>query len=95
MTDYLLIFGALFLLIGFPILGYLSDRRYWNNGRCECGGQWIYFDSDSQGGLGHKCSHCKATLWTSWIRKKNTTSWRLDGALPVWNKQEINYATSN
>lgn len=49
-------------LFGLPIiatvstLAWLLDRMAWNGGKCPCGGQWIYFDTDSQGGHGYKCS---------------------------------------
>lgn len=38
----------------------------WNKGFCSCGGRWINFDTDSQGGRGYKCDTCKTSLWVSY-----------------------------
>jgi len=37
-------------------VGWVLERRAWNHGTCSrCGGRWLHFDVDSQGGRGYKC----------------------------------------
>ncbi len=51
---------------GAVVLGYRSERRRWNHGRCRaCGAAWQYFDQDSEGGLGFKCGNGH-TCWVSY-----------------------------
>ena len=55
--------------IAVAISGIVAENRAWNNGACSCGnGFWIFFDIDSQGGHGYKCSDpkCRQTTWQSW-----------------------------
>ena len=49
-------------------LFYLNEKKKYNNGKCKCGGNWRYFDTDSQGGEGYKCDKCKDVMWISWYR---------------------------
>jgi hypothetical protein len=63
----LIVILAVLLILIFPIWAWRSEVREWNNGWCKCGGRWITFDMDSQGGVGHKCSRCSNGIWTSWI----------------------------
>jgi len=59
------------ILILLAVIGviYMARRREqheWNNGKCECGGLWEYFDTDSQGGRGYKCPECDNHIWISY-----------------------------
>ena len=65
MKTLLIIFTTLsFILIS---LGILLERKDWNKGKCpECGRDWTYFDSDSQGGRGYWCLDCKRAIWISY-----------------------------
>lgn len=47
------------------IMGYLNDKKNWNNGVCpKCErGFWKSFDCDSQGGTGYKCTFCENSHW--------------------------------
>lgn len=47
-------------------VGYDMDKRFYNNGYCKCGGEWVYFDMDSGGGRGYKCPKCKEHIWISY-----------------------------
>ena len=50
-----LISGAGALLIALRTLGYILDKRDWNNGICRKSGKpWEYFDSASDGSRGYK-----------------------------------------
>jgi hypothetical protein len=60
--------GVSYVAIGLGMwwFGWRFEKRQWNAGRCpECGGEWRYFDTDSQGGLGFKCD-CGRTCWISY-----------------------------
>jgi hypothetical protein len=47
-----------------------NEKRWWNNGVCECGSEWNGFDMDSQGGRGYKCDR-QHYVWISYnIDKK-------------------------
>jgi hypothetical protein len=51
------------------LIGFLTERHDWNKGRCpKCwASHWIYFDTDSQGGRGYKCSVDRShTTWISY-----------------------------
>ena len=44
------------LLLCVPVVGYVLERKAWNNGKCrKCGHDLIQFDMDSQGGRLYKC----------------------------------------
>ena len=63
---------VVFLIISICILGYVTDKigyvtdkKAWNNGvcpRCEKG-FWRSFDMDSGGNIGYSCTHCDNTHW--------------------------------
>lgn len=65
MKTLLIIFIALsFILI---LLGISWERWDWNKGKCrECGGNWRYFATDSQGGRGYMCDKCCNVIWVSY-----------------------------
>jgi hypothetical protein len=47
-------------------IAYFIEFKRWNHGKCPiCNMHWKYFDTDSQGGRGYKCS-CKRVIWISW-----------------------------
>lgn len=47
-------------------IGWFWDRYLWNKGRCrQCGNEWRYFDTDSQGGDGYDCAGGHHA-WFSW-----------------------------
>lgn len=49
------------------VLGYLKDRRDWNNGVClKCHTSWKSFDMDSAGEVGYTCGTGRHTIWLSW-----------------------------
>lgn len=53
------------LFVSFWVYSYFSEKKEWNGGwHRECGGRWRTFDMDSQGGVGHTCTKCNATIWT-------------------------------
>lgn len=58
---------------GVLYFGYRSEKKLWNQGYClECGGEWVNFDTDSQGGRGYKCGCPKNhTIWITWKRIDN------------------------
>ena len=61
--------GWLLLFLVIPIIGLTLDLRDWNGGIAPCGNEWVYFDTDSQGGRGYNCAdRCHGT-WISypWI----------------------------
>lgn len=59
--GFLIVFGAI------TIFAWFHERGEWNDGICKkCGNPWIYFDTDSQGGRGYWCEHCKNVTWISW-----------------------------
>lgn len=71
----------LYCITGFAatvsIIGFLSERRSWNNGVCpKCvKGFWKSTDTDSQGGTLYSCSFCDNYHWQSgwydyWINKR-------------------------
>ena len=49
-----------------PVIGFVTERRTWNGGKCKCGGRWKWFDTDSQGGRGYQCTKCKRYTWISY-----------------------------
>lgn len=49
---------------------YTVSKKQWNNGKCKCGGDWKYFDTDSQGGDGYECTNCGKVIWQSWYKPK-------------------------
>lgn len=60
-----LIFVVCFIFSGVA-LGFILEKRSWNKGKCRnCGGSWVKFDVDSQGGRGYKCI-CGKTIWISY-----------------------------
>ena len=63
--------GVIFFLVG-GIAKHFESKD-WNNGFCrECRTAWKYFDTDSQGGRGYKCSN-KHYFWASYKVDKNGT----------------------
>jgi len=47
-------------------LGFITEGKTWNNGKCpKCLTKWKNFDMDSQGGRGYKCD-CDNTIWISY-----------------------------
>lgn len=68
-----LILILLIICLVLPIVGILLERKDWNKGRCpECGKEWGYFATDSQGGRGCACKECERVIWISypWIDRK-------------------------
>lgn len=56
------------MLFGGPVVFYNFEKREYNNGKCKCGGDWEYFATDSQGGVGYECSNCGKVVWHSWYK---------------------------
>ena len=53
----------------FALCSYMLERRAWNRGQCrQCSAQLVYFDTDSQGGRGYRCSQAWShpSVWISW-----------------------------
>jgi hypothetical protein len=45
-----------------------SERKDWNDGRCDrCGSPWVCFDVDSQGGRGYVCRNHESAHYGPWI----------------------------
>ena len=66
-----IIFIAVFsILIGGGIWAYRNEKRYWNNGHCECGEPWECFGIDSQNARGYHCLNPRhehpPNLWVSY-----------------------------
>ena len=58
--------ALVFLASLMGVNAYLHERQRWNGGLCsECGQPWLYFTTDSQGGLGFKCA-CGRCCWVSY-----------------------------
>lgn len=67
MLAVLLILGAIGVFALAIFLASYAEARRYNNGKCvKCGNELKYFDSDSQGGRGYKCSNCGHTVWVSY-----------------------------
>ena len=69
--------AAVVMIAAFSLLAFYArslEKRSWNNGFCKCGGKWIYFDTDSQGGRGYKCDvpSCQYGVWISYNVDKTT-----------------------
>lgn len=62
------IFIFLWLVVG-PVIFHITEKKKYNKG-CPCGGQWRYFDSDSQGGDGYTCDKCGNVMWISWYKPR-------------------------
>lgn len=59
-------------VIVITLIGYLTEKRKFNNGKCKCCGEKLeLFDTDSQGGRGYKCPKCNTYLWISYKVDKN------------------------
>lgn len=54
--------------IVFGLILRANQRRVWNDGHCHCGGLWRYFDMDSGGALGARCSQCRRVYWFDWFK---------------------------
>ena len=46
------------------------EKNEYRKCKCKCGGDWEYFDTDSQGGRGYECNKCGRVIWISWIKEK-------------------------
>lgn len=58
---------VIFFMLGIFLIGYLTERKYYNKGICpKCGEKLKFFDMDSQGGRGYKCPKCKYITWVSY-----------------------------
>ena len=56
-----------FLFIGMAIIGFIFEKKDFNDGYCQyCGSKLRHFDTDSQGGRGYVCDKCHYHLWISW-----------------------------
>lgn len=66
--NYLWIIAIVLLFFGVGYIARRNEERLWNNGKCECGGLWKNFDTDSQGGRGYNCSNeeCDNSIWISY-----------------------------
>lgn len=60
------IVGAFLAWAYLCLLPWAHDRYVWNDGHCRtCGWEWVWFDTDSQGGRGYKC-YGQHHTWISW-----------------------------
>lgn len=58
---------AALLFVGFMLLGIYLEYKDYNHGICKvCGNKLKYFDTDSQGGRGYKCTSCDYFTFVSW-----------------------------
>jgi tRNA(Ile2) C34 agmatinyltransferase TiaS len=54
-------------MIGMFLIGYLTERKYYNKGICpKCGENLELVARDSQGGRGYKCPKCEYITWVSY-----------------------------
>jgi hypothetical protein len=61
----MVLFAILAALFMIPVIGFVTERRAWNNGICAAYGEpWVHFDNDSQGGRGYKCRDKR--IWISY-----------------------------
>lgn len=66
-TGLIILLGVVFFMLGVFLIGYLTERKYYNKGICpKCGEKLEFFDRDSQGGRGYKCPKCKYITWVSY-----------------------------
>ena len=70
MGTVAIIIGA---MLAAALLATLAGRTIesynWNKGKCrKCGGDLVYFDTDSQGGRGYRCKTpgCGRAVWISY-----------------------------
>lgn len=55
------------IFIGFSLIGIVLETIEFNHGVCPvCGKKLLYFDSDSQGGRGHRCPNWHYSAWVSY-----------------------------
>ena len=63
LIGILVIFAAALL----PVIGIVTERKAYNNGKCpKCGLKLRNFDTDSQGGRGYMCDNCGYGTWVSY-----------------------------
>lgn len=67
-TKLLIVFGAMILAgIIAGVIGICIERRLYNKGVCRwCHQNLVFFDYDSRGGRGYRCSLCGNTIWVSY-----------------------------
>lgn len=53
---------ALFLTVIIRLIIGHHNNKILKRG-CSCGGNYEYFDTDSQGGCGYMCDKCGKTIW--------------------------------
>ena len=63
---WLLLIPVAFIALGLYVRH--QEIKEFNNGKCECGGKFETFDTDSQGGTGWICNKCNNSMWTSWVK---------------------------
>ena len=63
MISFILVVVLLIILIFAISIGFIIDKIEWNKGKCKCGSDWKYFDTDSQGGRGYQCKNCGKFIW--------------------------------
>lgn len=66
-TILIIVLGIILVMLGMFLVGYLTERKYYNKGICpKCGEELEFFDRDSQGERGYKCPKCKYITWVSY-----------------------------
>lgn len=71
MFPILICFSILVIFLVLILLARYQEKKDWNNGKCNCGSNWEYFDTDSQGGRGYLCRKCGKFIWISYSVDKN------------------------
>ena len=74
MISFILVVVLIILIFAISI-GFIIDKIEWNKGKCKCGSDWVYFDTDSQGGRGYQCKKCGKFIWISYPIDKKSPSY--------------------
>ena len=66
-TILIIVLGIIFFMIGLFLIGYLTERKYYNKSICpKCGEKLELVARDSQNGRGYKCPTCEYVTWVSY-----------------------------